>query len=132
MNLRNFQETVFVYLSLCTVHVHNNIHFHWKNCRFAVTNFVTLFDEFYTGLNWLLRGLLENLGKTSVVFLCAFLRKIRGSISALAVICTCKTTKEYCMSLAGVKLSFFLPFSKERKNPQKNIMREGGKALLPI
>ena len=36
------------------------------------------------------------------------------------------------MSLAGVKLSFFLPFQKSEKKTQKNIMREGGKALLPI
>ena len=65
------------------------------------------------------------------MFLCACLRKIRGFAPVLAVICTCKTTKEYCMSLAGVKLSFFLPFQKSEKKP-KNITREGGKALLPI
>ena len=58
-------------------------------------------------------------------------KKNRGYAPVLAVICTCKTTKEYCMSLAGVKLSFFLPFSKERKKTKK-ITREGGKALLPI
>ena len=46
-------------------------------------------------------------------------KKNRGYAPVLAVICTCKTTKEYCMSLAGVKLSFFLPFSKERKKTKK-------------
>ena len=29
-NLRNCQDTEFVYLFLCTVNVNNNIHFHWK------------------------------------------------------------------------------------------------------
>ena len=42
-----FKKLFFVYLFLCCVNIDNNIHFHEKKtCRFIVTEFVTLSDEF--------------------------------------------------------------------------------------
>ena len=37
-NLRNCQDTEFVYLFLCTVNVNNNIHFRWKICTVKLGN----------------------------------------------------------------------------------------------